>query len=67
MTNQEIINKLEETKTLFAGFAGYYGLRNYKREQNGERKSPTDSAKYDAYGYCADEIERIIKQIKGEA
>lgn len=63
MTTQEIAKKLRELQTTFDGFAGYYGLRNYDREKNGKRKSNVDAAKYDAYGYCADQIGRLLKEI----
>ena len=66
MTKQELLNKLEETQKLFAGLAGYYGLRNYKREQDGKRKSATDDAKEYAYGFCADDLKRIIEEAQKE-
>lgn len=66
MTNQELLKKLAELETVFAGSAGYYGLRNYKREQNGERKSPTDNAKYEAYGYAADQLKKLLEEAQKE-
>lgn len=65
MNKAEIIKKLEELETIFGGFAGYYGLRNWKRvHEEGKRKSNIDQTKYEAYGYCADEIKKLLKEIK---
>ena len=67
MTKQEIINELEKMQQLFDGFAGYYGIRNFKREMEGERKSNIDQTKYETFGYCADEIKNLLNAIKEEA
>ena len=63
MSKEEIVKKLQELETVIGGFAGYYMMHNYKRERDGKRKSIVNSAKADAYGYCADQLKALLKEI----
>ena len=62
MTDAKTEKKLRELETLLGGLAGYYGLRNFKREQEGKRKSPVDQAKYEAYDYAANQIKKLLEE-----
>ncbi|MBQ1308101.1 MAG: hypothetical protein IIY54_10555 [Ruminococcus sp.] len=62
MTDARTEKKLRELETLLAGLAGTYGLKNYERERQGKRKSPVDQAKYEAYGYAADQIKKLLEE-----
>ena len=66
MTTAELRHEIEEAEKLLAGLAGYYGLRNFRREQDGKRKSPVDQARYESYHFAAKELERILAKIDNE-
>ena len=66
MKTEDLKHKIEEAEKLLAGLAGYYGLRNFRREQDGKRKSPVDQARYESYHFAAKELERILAETNTE-